>query len=149
LAESVHEIFDEYYSVSLSFWTKMGLREKARPGLSIGGLPWGYVKGEDGVAIPDPERAPVVQALFTIYATGRYSLRDLANWLNERDHRTTRGNLFCAEHRPRHVVQPDLLRLRHGAAEHEQGDPRPPRAAGRRGAVRSRRRAAPPADDDA
>jgi DNA invertase Pin-like site-specific DNA recombinase len=32
LAESVHEIFDEYYSVSLSFWTKMGLREKARQG---------------------------------------------------------------------------------------------------------------------
>lgn len=33
LSESVHEIFDEYYSVSLSFWTKMGLREKARQGL--------------------------------------------------------------------------------------------------------------------
>lgn len=94
LAESVH---DEYYSVSLSFWTKMGLREKARQGLIIGGLPWGYLKGEDGVAVPDPERAPVVHALFTIYATGRYSLRDLAGWLNERDHRTTRGNLFCAD----------------------------------------------------
>jgi hypothetical protein len=39
----------------------------------------------------------VVHALFTIYATDRYSLRDLANWLNERDHRTTRGNLFCAD----------------------------------------------------
>lgn len=97
LAESVHEIFDEYYSVSLSFWTKMGLREKARQGLIIGGLPWGYVKGEDGVAVPDPERAPVVHALFTIYATGRHSLRDLASWLNERGHRTTRGNLFCAD----------------------------------------------------
>ena len=45
LAESVHEIFDEYYSVSLSFWTKMGLREKARQGLLTGSLPWGYVKG--------------------------------------------------------------------------------------------------------
>lgn len=38
LSESVHEIFDEYYSVSLSFWTKMGLREKARQGLLTGGL---------------------------------------------------------------------------------------------------------------
>ncbi len=45
LSESVHEIFDEYYSVSLSFWTKMGLREKARQGLLTGSLPWGYVKG--------------------------------------------------------------------------------------------------------
>ena len=97
LAESVHEIFDEYYSVSLSFWTKMGLREKARQGLITGSLPWGYVKGEDGVAAPDPERAPVVHALFTIYATGRFSCRDLAGWLNDRDYRTTRGNLFCAD----------------------------------------------------
>ncbi len=31
LAESIHEMFDEYYSVSLSFWTRTGLREKARP----------------------------------------------------------------------------------------------------------------------
>jgi site-specific DNA recombinase len=41
LSESVHEIFDEYYSISLSFWTKMGLREKARQGLLTGSLPWG------------------------------------------------------------------------------------------------------------
>jgi DNA invertase Pin-like site-specific DNA recombinase len=38
LAESVHEIFDEYYSVSLSFWTTMGLKEKARQGFLTGGL---------------------------------------------------------------------------------------------------------------
>lgn len=29
LAESIHEMFDEYYSVSLSFWTRSGLKEKA------------------------------------------------------------------------------------------------------------------------
>ena len=34
LAESIHEMFDEYYSVSLSFWTRTGLREMARQGLS-------------------------------------------------------------------------------------------------------------------
>ncbi|HYZ77688.1 MAG TPA: recombinase family protein [Gaiellaceae bacterium] len=34
LAESIHEMFDEYYSVSLSFWTRTGLREKARQGTS-------------------------------------------------------------------------------------------------------------------
>jgi DNA invertase Pin-like site-specific DNA recombinase len=97
LAESVHEIFDEYYSVSLSFWTTMGLKEKARQGFLTGGLAWGYLKGEDGIAIPDPERAPLVLAIFEIYATGRYSHRDIALWLNERDQRTTRGNLFCAD----------------------------------------------------
>jgi site-specific DNA recombinase len=97
LAESVHEIFDEYYSVSLSFWTTMGLKEKARQGFLTGGLAWGYLKGEDGIAIPDPERAPLVLTIFEIYATRRYSHRDIALWLNERDQRTTRGNLFCAD----------------------------------------------------
>ncbi len=37
LNESIHEVFDEYYSVALSFWTKMGLREKARQGFLTGG----------------------------------------------------------------------------------------------------------------
>ncbi|HEY3866197.1 MAG TPA: recombinase family protein [Solirubrobacteraceae bacterium] len=59
LSESVHEIFDEYYSVSLSFWTKMGLREKARQGLLTGMLPWGYRKGEDGSPSPTPRRRPI------------------------------------------------------------------------------------------
>jgi site-specific DNA recombinase len=97
LAESVHEIFDEYYSVSLSFWTKMGLREKARQGLLTGSLPWGYVKGPDGVAVPDQARAPILQQLFELYADGQHSNRTLAVWLNERGHRTTRGALFCAD----------------------------------------------------
>jgi site-specific DNA recombinase len=97
LAESVHEIFDEYYSVSLSFWTKMGLREKARQGLLTGSLPWGYVKGDQGIAVPDPKRAAAIGALFERYATGQHSHRDLANWLNTQGHRTTRGALFCAD----------------------------------------------------
>ena len=97
LAESVHEIFDEYYSVSLSFWTKMGLREKARQGLLTGSLPWGYVKGKEGVAVPDEARAPVLRRLFELYATGQHSNRTLAAWLNERGYRTTRGALFCAD----------------------------------------------------
>ena len=94
LSESVHEIFDEYYSVSLSFWTKMGLREKARQGLLTGSLPWGYVKGEDGIAQPDPERAPYVRQLFEMYATGRHTDRTLAEWLNVNEQRTARDRAF-------------------------------------------------------
>ncbi len=36
LAESIREMFDEYYSVSLSFWTRAGLAEKARQGHLVG-----------------------------------------------------------------------------------------------------------------
>ncbi len=94
LSESVHEIFDEYYSVSLSFWTKMGLREKARQGLLTGSLPWGYVKGEDGVAVPNPEKAPYVRRLFEMYATGQHTDRTLSAWLNIIGQLTARGRAF-------------------------------------------------------
>ena len=97
LAESVHEIFDEYYSVSLSFWTKMGLKEKARQGLLTGSLPWGYRKGQDGIAEPDPERALLVHRMFELYASGRHTDRTLAEWLNSEGQRTTRGRLFGSD----------------------------------------------------
>jgi DNA invertase Pin-like site-specific DNA recombinase len=55
LAESIHEMFDEYYSVSLSFWTRSGLKEKARQGHLVGSLPWGYLRDPDTkIAVPDP-----------------------------------------------------------------------------------------------
>lgn len=47
LAESIHEMFDEYYSVSLSFWTRSGLREKAGEGHLLGTLPWGYTRDKE------------------------------------------------------------------------------------------------------
>lgn len=95
LAESIHEMFDEYYSVSLSFWTRTGLREKARQGHLVGSLPWGYVRDPDsGIAVPDPERAPLVRELFERYATGQESDRTLAAWLNARGARSARGRAF-------------------------------------------------------
>lgn len=97
LAESVHEIFDEYYSVSLSFWTKMGLKEKARQGFLTGSLPWGYRKSENGIAEADPEQAPYVRRLFELYAAGQHTDRTLAEWLNANGQRTTRGRRFGAD----------------------------------------------------
>ncbi len=94
LSESVHEIFGEYYSVSLSFWTKMGLREKARQGLLTGMLPWGYRKSEDPIAQPDPEKAPYVRQLFEMYATGQHTDRTLTAWLNVNEQRTARDRAF-------------------------------------------------------
>ena len=97
LSESVHEIFDEYYSVSLSFWTKMGLHEKARQGKLTGSLPWGLVKGEDGIAVHDDVKAPYVLQMFELYATGQHTDRTIAEWLNVQGQRTTRGRRFGAD----------------------------------------------------
>jgi DNA invertase Pin-like site-specific DNA recombinase len=95
LAESIHEMFDEYYSVSLSFWTRSGLREKARQGHLVGSLPWGYIRDpETKLAVQDPERAPLVLQLFERYATGQESDRTLAAWLNATGARTARDRQF-------------------------------------------------------
>jgi site-specific DNA recombinase len=97
LSESVHEIFDEYYSVSLSFWTKMGLREKARQGLLTGSLPWGLTKGADAIPTLDADKAPCVLRIFELYAAGQHTDRTLAEWLNVQNQRTTRGRMFTSD----------------------------------------------------
>lgn len=97
LSESVHEIFDECYSVSLSFWVKTGLREKARQGRLTGGLAWGLLKGEDGIAVLDPEKAPYVLAMFEMYAGGQHTDRTIAEWLNVKGQRTTKGRAFSPD----------------------------------------------------
>jgi site-specific DNA recombinase len=98
LAESIHEMFDEYYSVSLSFWTRSGLREKARQGHLVGSLPWGYVRDPASkLAIHDPERAPLVRAMFERYTTGHESDRSLADWLNAKGARTARDRQFSKD----------------------------------------------------
>jgi site-specific DNA recombinase len=95
LSESIHEMFDEYFSVSLSFWTRNWLKEKARKGHLVGSLPWGYTRDPNTkLAVPDPERAPLVLQLFERYATGQESDRTLAAWLNATGARTARNRLF-------------------------------------------------------
>lgn len=94
-AESIHEMFDEYYSVSLSFWTRSGLHEKARQGHLVGMLPWGYRRDPDTkLAVHDPERAPLVRELFERYTTGQESDRTLAAWLNAKGVRSNRDRQF-------------------------------------------------------
>jgi site-specific DNA recombinase len=98
LAESIHEMFDEYYSVSLSFWVRHGLHEKARQGHLVGMLPWGYIRDPNtSLAVPDPEKAPLVLEMFDRYATGQESDRTIAAWLNAKGARTARGRLFSKD----------------------------------------------------
>ncbi len=98
LAESINEMFDEYYSVSLSFWVRTGLHEKARQGRLTGLLPWGYVRDpETKLAVPHPERAPLVLEMFKRYNTGQESDQFLAAWFNAKGARTRRDREFCSD----------------------------------------------------
>ncbi len=98
LVESIHEMFDEFHSVTQSFWVSAGLHEKQRQGFLVGSLPWGYRRGGTATEVVlDLERASLVRELFERYATGNYSDRDLAVWLNSAGARTSKGNPFTKD----------------------------------------------------
>jgi hypothetical protein len=52
------------------------------------------VKEEDGIAIPDPVKAPFVRQLFEMYATGQHTDRTLTAWLDVSGQRTARDRAF-------------------------------------------------------
>jgi site-specific DNA recombinase len=98
LYEGFQEMFDEYYSVNQSFWTRTGLREKARQGHLIGTLPWGYkLDPARRDIVLDEDRAPLVAELFRRYAGGTESDRSLAIWLNSRGVQTANGRPFSKD----------------------------------------------------
>ena len=69
---------------------KHGLAEKARQGELLGPVPLGYVRAEDGAIRIDAPNADLVRQAFERYATGRYSLRDMAGWSHEIGLRSSR-----------------------------------------------------------
>ena len=104
----------EWYSDNLSEETKKGLQERKNQGLYNGTLPFGVVKGDDGVPVLDT-RESRIQAedgtekvirnrdglffLFERAATG-YSDREIAIMLNDQGYRTTGNhghNLFTKD----------------------------------------------------
>src|SRR4029453_8323816 len=86
----------QFYSDNLSNETKKGKRERKAQGLYNGVLPFGAMKGEDGIPAADPSNYPGLVLAFDLAAGGK-SDRDIARALNDAGCRTTgnRGaNLF-------------------------------------------------------
>ena len=82
----------EFYSRNLASEVIKGMGEKARNGGTLGKAPLGYMnvraRDENGrevrtVAL-DEERAPLIRLAFTEYATGNWTVRQLAEHLNNR-----------------------------------------------------------------
>ena len=91
--------FAQYYSDNLSQETKKGWAERKAQGLYCGLLPFGAMKGEDGVPVPDTSTYPGLLMAFELAAQGK-SDRDVAQSLNSRGFRTAgnRGhNLFSKD----------------------------------------------------
>ena len=100
--------FAEYYSGALATHVKKGVSERARKGLHLGGIPFGYAPcqrthAEDhqpcdpehpgGVHLVE-EEADAVRVLFKTYATGTSTLAKLAASLNQKGLRTKQGRYF-------------------------------------------------------
>jgi DNA invertase Pin-like site-specific DNA recombinase len=60
-----------------------------RNGNLLGVIPQGY-RRVNGSIIEDPRAAPIIQQIFTLYATGRFSVRSLADHLNNHGVRPVR-----------------------------------------------------------
>jgi len=81
LIEGVVELIAEFYSANLANETAKGKLEAHRQGYHIGNEPYGYKKvGRDLVV--DEAQATIVRRIFTLYATGEYSVHQIATLLN-------------------------------------------------------------------
>ena len=80
----------EFYSRTLANEVIKGMGEKARSGGTLGKAPLGYMnvraRDENGREVRtialDEERAPLIRLAFTEYATGNWTVRQLADHLN-------------------------------------------------------------------
>ena len=80
--------FAQYYSDNLSFETKKGKEGRKREGLHNGHIPWGMTRGDDGIAMSNPDTEAGLLLAFTLAAQGQSDL-DVAQALNTAGYRTT------------------------------------------------------------
>lgn len=92
---------NQYYVDVLRLHTRKGKHQRARDGLyNASILPYGYRRAGDNPKEPPvivEEEAAGVRLIFELYATGRYSVQDLANTLNDRGFRTRSGQRFSKD----------------------------------------------------
>ncbi len=94
ILESMLEGYAEYYSAELSEKIHRGQRENALKGKNNGGgIPLGYVLGQEQKLEINPITAPIVLETFTRYADGE-TMRAIIDDLNSRGLKTKRNKPF-------------------------------------------------------
>jgi site-specific DNA recombinase len=91
LVEGIHALMAEFYSANLAAEVKKGMVQKAKMGGFPQQAPLGYRNVRETIAgrkvamiVPDPERAPLVQLAFELYATGEFTQEHLLEELRGR-----------------------------------------------------------------
>lgn len=94
ILESMLEGYAEYYSAELSEKIHRGQTENALKGKNNGGgIPLGYLLGDEQKLVVDPLTAPLVVELFTRYAEGE-TMRSIVEDFNSRGLRTRKNKPF-------------------------------------------------------
>lgn len=94
LVEALIEAMDEYYSINLGEEVRRGMTEKASRGGVVNSPPFGYIIGDNGCFIPDPDKAETVKMIFSDYLNTDIGMLGIAAKLNQLGIRTNRGNRF-------------------------------------------------------
>lgn len=92
IMESMLEAMAEYYSINLSEEVKKGMTEKASRGEPLSIAPFGY-KMENKQLVIDEEQAEIISDIFDRFINGE-GYFSIARYINSKDIRTKRGNLF-------------------------------------------------------
>ena len=79
------------------------LRYLRRNGHLLGTIPQGY-RRVDGQIVEDPDMAPAIKQIFRLYASGRFSLRSLAEHLNREGIRPNRGDDKAKHNRSKAII---------------------------------------------
>ncbi|HNE05025.1 MAG TPA: recombinase family protein, partial [Anaerolineales bacterium] len=90
----------EFFSDNLSQETGKGKLERATQGYHNNQVPWGYKSELVGVkkqAVPDPNTQEIVKQMFERYSTGLYYDQEIADWLTDLGHITSRGRPFTKD----------------------------------------------------
>ena len=114
--------FAEFYSGSLSTHIKKGVEERARTGLHLGGIPFGYQSCKLDGCDPEhsggmhlvPDEAGAVRQLFRRYAKGTTTAVQLAAWMNDQGHHTrNRHRMGTETAEPRYFTNSSVRGILH------------------------------------
>lgn len=90
-------VFADWYVQNLAREVRKAKVSRVVKGYHNNQLPFGYRRGEDGIGEPDPATAWAVREAYERYASGNYTDREIARWLNEQGFRTRRGRLWTKD----------------------------------------------------
>lgn len=89
----------------LSERVRFGIKRMIKDGKIIGGNLTGYYK-KNGRMIINEEERPIIEILFNLYATGKYSFESISNFLYKRGYKNKNGNAYSGTTLKKFLINP-------------------------------------------